>query len=685
MRDDQGTFKQLLTEDDKFDVQEGLGIEISKEDNVATISAKIGTNSELGIVKGDGITTFVDPDGTITSKSTLADIQGGDGIDITYGTGHNLPDEYIELLFVRGRAQCYLDTGINADSTTAFEVTAQRLANPSESFNVFGAVKTGAVAGVQFLNSNNARCFVGAYSADYTPTTTNVFFDKINFYGDINRRTIKNMATGEVTENTTAYTTAFDVGKNYYLGKINGLTSGADFTGRIFECKLWKDNVLVRHYVPAKVRETQEIGFYDIVNGTFNKSATAAQFTEGPDAVPSTVVSSKPFIGATETSAGTMGAVPAPSMEQKDAFLRGDGTWGTIQRKKLSQDEVPIYINNDTGKDTLDDSRGLTSDKAFKTVNYALNHLDELYDMNEVLYVSLKLDGFPDNVIDENIRICGWKTWGIRIVGTSDKKITFNQAVTFYNSRIDLSYCVFNTELELKPNNNDAYFTLLEVVFIQDCTLYKVSRFDGIDTLFLESVNLLSASIVLTISYINALEIRDCQFNSPRVLISSVNCLSRFIGNIVNDVSFSNVNTDGAVPFTLYGTVGTIKFHGCNIKISAPQSVLSLTFTKKICIDLDNSSLEIIFPSSAAAEEYQIIFNSSNSIFIQAINSKVFCNFKNPAGKLSYTPNLAAPYKLDASSLYIYNNEHTHFYYDAGHLGQKDASSFVYDKNGLVT
>lgn len=33
------------------------------------------------------------------------------------------------------------------------------------------------------------------------------------------------------------------------------------------------------------------------------------------------------FTGATTTSDGTSGLVPAPTSEQKDSYLKGDGTW----------------------------------------------------------------------------------------------------------------------------------------------------------------------------------------------------------------------------------------------------------------------------------------------------------------------------------------------------------------------
>lgn len=41
------------------------------------------------------------------------------------------------------------------------------------------------------------------------------------------------------------------------------------------------------------------------------------------------IVAADIFKGATTTSNGTAGLVPAPTSAQKDSYLKGDGTWST--------------------------------------------------------------------------------------------------------------------------------------------------------------------------------------------------------------------------------------------------------------------------------------------------------------------------------------------------------------------
>lgn len=50
------------------------------------------------------------------------------------------------------------------------------------------------------------------------------------------------------------------------------------------------------------------------------------------------------FVGATATSDGEAGLVPAPTTEQKDSYLKGDGTWS----KPEAQTSIKICRWGDT-------------------------------------------------------------------------------------------------------------------------------------------------------------------------------------------------------------------------------------------------------------------------------------------------------------------------------------------------
>ena len=60
-----------------------------------------------------------------------------------------------------------------------------------------------------------------------------------------------------------------------------------------------------------------------------------------------------PMSGATENKDGAAGLVPAPSIADRDKFLRGDGNWGEIEQ--VNTEEFKEYIDTEISKvtDTL--------------------------------------------------------------------------------------------------------------------------------------------------------------------------------------------------------------------------------------------------------------------------------------------------------------------------------------------
>ena len=56
-----------------------------------------------------------------------------------------------------------------------------------------------------------------------------------------------------------------------------------------------------------------------------------------------------PMVGATETTNGKAGLVPAPSIASRNKFLKGDGTWAEINSES-SLESVKTYIDDEIGK-----------------------------------------------------------------------------------------------------------------------------------------------------------------------------------------------------------------------------------------------------------------------------------------------------------------------------------------------
>ncbi len=66
-----------------------------------------------------------------------------------------------------------------------------------------------------------------------------------------------------------------------------------------------------------------------------------------------------PFVGATEESDGAQGEVPAPTLADKEKFLKGDGTWSAVESSEIGDGEVTIMVNGTPYKFTMNQSTNL--------------------------------------------------------------------------------------------------------------------------------------------------------------------------------------------------------------------------------------------------------------------------------------------------------------------------------------
>lgn len=171
--------------------------------------------------------------------------------------------------------------------------------------------------------------------------------------------------TASLEELTAVKTTADNaltktLGDSYYLAKTGkAVTAGtAD-----------KANVLTT---------ARTIGITGAVTGTATAFNGSANISINATGVDGTKVST--FTGATSSTAGTVGAVPAPAGGANEKYLRGDGTWqiptntndAVTQTVSTTEGEYPLLAKATTAVTTVTDdalfAAGVTVNPSTKTV-----------------------------------------------------------------------------------------------------------------------------------------------------------------------------------------------------------------------------------------------------------------------------------------------------------------------------
>ncbi len=166
-----------------------------------------------------------------------------------------LPDGYAYVAGVYANGNAYIDTGIVANKGDDIVMEMDALFQSPSSWG-------GANWYLQYNNSTvlNKRTLV-----------------RIEFQNNV-QTTYENGVLKESTDRSGSTATNQRLGI-FKLGSTNAWsTAYAGQVGYMYSCKVWKDGVLVRDYIPCKNLSTGKQGLYDKVNGTFNVSVGSSNF-----------------------------------------------------------------------------------------------------------------------------------------------------------------------------------------------------------------------------------------------------------------------------------------------------------------------------------------------------------------------------------------------------------------------
>lgn len=192
----------------------------------------------------------------------------------------DLPDEYVRVEYIQSNGTQYIDTGFKPNNNTRIIIDMQCTSATTTSHVYFGS---------RTAQSSNSFCFWGyganAPRSDYGSTAHQTFTgsESTNRLIIDKNKNVITYGTNQLTHATNTFQGAYNV----YLFCLNTAgTANAFSSMKVFNCKIYDNNVLIRDFIPCRNRTSGVVGLYDLINGTFYTNKGTSTFAIGADIVP---------------------------------------------------------------------------------------------------------------------------------------------------------------------------------------------------------------------------------------------------------------------------------------------------------------------------------------------------------------------------------------------------------------
>lgn len=197
-------------------------------------------------------------------------------ITVPHKPTSRLPEGYTELEYIEGAGNQYVDTGLKPNQNTTVEMQF-KMVNTNADYALFGS-RDSAQANMYTLISRGST-----FRASIAGTISD-FYD---FGADMTQPVTAVMGDGGVDINGSARqisTSAFQCAYTcLILAARNGSTPAWGALARLYYCRIYDGETLVRDYVPA-TDPGGTAGLFDLVNAQFYGNAGSGAFTPGPSA-----------------------------------------------------------------------------------------------------------------------------------------------------------------------------------------------------------------------------------------------------------------------------------------------------------------------------------------------------------------------------------------------------------------
>ena len=197
-----------------------------------------------------------------------------------------LPSEYQQVEYIQSSGTQYIDTGISCNNDTGIEADIQQVSYNTNNWSVWiGSLKTTSdgywIHLGQASRDRGLRFSWGAGAGTYVYTNiSSSDFNRHKYQIDKGELTIDNITTYTLT-NSYEFTTSPSTIVLFADKKGSTITEYSSI--KIFYCKLYDNNVLIKNLIPCYRISDNVIGMYDTVNDVFYTNKGTGTFLKGPN------------------------------------------------------------------------------------------------------------------------------------------------------------------------------------------------------------------------------------------------------------------------------------------------------------------------------------------------------------------------------------------------------------------
>ena len=186
-----------------------------------------------------------------------------------------LPSGYKLLEYIQSSGTQYVDSGFVPNQDTRVKVECALVPSTEDTRFLLGSRSAANSNEFQIATSS------GYYRTDYNTTHSNLSntsYGNEKFYIDKN----KNVTNLNNEYSATATYSRFSCPVNLYIfGTNNNGSFYHGATAKVYTCKIYDNDVLVRDFVPC-IKDDGEFGLYDLVGKQFYGNVGTGTFTAGP-------------------------------------------------------------------------------------------------------------------------------------------------------------------------------------------------------------------------------------------------------------------------------------------------------------------------------------------------------------------------------------------------------------------